>query len=117
MQKEANVPQPGLYFMTAEVPGEQTTETKLTGPVLFCCPSAQGERGTRLSRGVPATEIRHFPPPSLFAGFYVQNHFILHLDKHMSQSNKDSYIPHQHFCLQCVFITAAACYPQKELWC
>lgn len=46
-------------------------------------------RGTRVSQGAAAPKMRHFPHPFLLAGFCVQNYFILCLDKHMSQSNKE----------------------------
>lgn len=105
MQKKVNIPQPGLYLIIAEVSGEQTTVIKLTAPVLFCCTSAPGGERHTGQPGNNHHKNQTFPPPSLLAGFYVQNYFILHLDKHMSQLNKDSYIPHQ-----CVPISAECVY-------
>lgn len=44
-------------------------------PVLFCCTSAREKLPQKIQR---------FPPPSLLAGFCMQNYLILHLDKPMS---------------------------------
>jgi len=52
-------------------------------------PWETGIQVSHVAREQQPPKMKTFFPASLLAGFYVQNYFILYLDKHMSHANKE----------------------------